>query len=408
VKPFLYDAVMADGNPPGNHFGGDGSFDGMEMLNELMRMMGSPSTGVTESARRLAHSIATDGQSEPNTDPTDRLGVEELVRVAELQLAAVTELPTVGSVTRRVEVVNRSQWADQTIADYRPIIETLSEAMTANLPFDQDTDDDPITSMMAGFGNVMGPMMLGMTMGSMIGSLARGSLGGFDLPVPRQPNAPLLVLLRNVDDFGEQWSLNPTDLRLWVCLHEVTSAAVLSVAHVRDRLTDLLLRHAAEFSPDLDRVMEQFGELNLANQPDEFDRLQSTLNNPELLLGAVRSPSQDALQPELTALVAAVTGYVDWVMDTIGSNLISSYPMMTEALRRQRVEANAGDRFIERILGLELDAAQYDRGAAFAAGVVERAGRSGLHRLFEDAANLPTPAEVDAPGLWLARIDLPS
>ena len=142
--------------------------------------------------------------------------------------------------------------------------------------------------------------------------------------------------------------------------------------------------------------------------PEALADIQNSLSNPELVLGAVRSPAQEAIQPELTALVAAMTGYIDWVMDSIGESLIGSYGMVTEALRRRRVEADASDRFVERILGLELDAEQYDRGTAFASGVVERAGAEGLRRLFDDPAHLPTPNEVDAPGLWLARIDLPS
>ena len=50
-----------------------------------------------------------------------------------------------------------------------------------------------------------------------------------------------------------------------------------------------------------------------------------------------------------------------------------------------------------------------DRGARvlLVAGVVERAGKRGLERLWRGERELPTPAEVDAPGLWLARIDLP-
>jgi uncharacterized protein (DUF2342 family) len=47
-----------------------------------------------------------------------------------------------------------------------------------------------------------------------------------------------------------------------------------------------------------------------------------------------------------------------------------------------------------------------DRGAAFIEGVVERAGEEALIRLWADERDLPTPAEVDAPGLWLARIGL--
>ena len=75
--------------------------------------------------------------------------------------------------------------------------------------------------------------------------------------------------------------------------------------------------------------------------------------------------------------MAAIAGYVDHTMDHIGSDLIGSYDRLAEALRRHRVEASASDRFVERLLGLELDQAQYERGAAFASGVVERAGPTG-------------------------------
>jgi uncharacterized protein (DUF2342 family) len=50
--------------------------------------------------------------------------------------------------------------------------------------------------------------------------------------------------------------------------------------------------------------------------------------------------------------------------------------------------------------------AEVDRGATFIDGVVERAGEDALTRLWADERDLPTPAEVDAPGLWLARIGL--
>jgi len=94
-------------------------------------------------------------------------------------------------------------------------------------------------------------------------------------------------------------------------------------------------------------------------------------------------------------------------MDTVGETLISSYGMLTEALRRRRVEAGEGDRFVEHLLGLHVGQPQYDRGESFVRGVVERAGPDALSRLWVSERELPTPNEIDAPGLWLARIDLP-
>ena len=37
--------------------------------------------------------------------------------------------------------------------------------------------------------------------------------------------------------------------------------------------------------------------------------------------------------------------------------------------------------------------------------VVERAGLEGAHRLWLSPRELPTPAELDAPGLYLARLE---
>ncbi len=394
---------MSDGLPPQDPFGE------IPFIGELMKMMqGQRGTGGGDAARQLAHTIANDGIAESNIEPADRIAVEGLVRVAELQIAAATDLPVAQRGPLRVEIGNRSQWADRTIEDYRPLFETLSESMAGTLPTADDLPaDDPMAAMMSSLSQMLAPMMLSMTTGSMVGHLARRAMGGFDLPVPRPVDAPMLILVRNVDEFADNWSLDRADVRLWVCLHEVAHQTVLSVPHVRDRLTDLLQRHASAFETNPDQLGEQFGGLDLSAGPEALAELQSSLNNPEFILGAVRSSTQDALQPELTALVAAITGFVDSIMDHVGSTLIGSYDMLSEALRRRRVQADASDRFVERILGLELDAAQYKRGADFAAGVVERAGADGLSRLFAKAENLPTPAEVDAPGLWLARIDLP-
>ena len=62
--------------------------------------------------------------------------------------------------------------------------------------------------------------------------------------------------------------------------------------------------------------------------------------------------------------------------------------------------------FVERLLGLHLTRQQVERGRAFVDGVSERAGQAGVNQLLDRPGSLPTPAEMDAPGLWLARLEL--
>jgi len=373
-----------------------------------------------DAARQLAASIATDGQSEPNIDPLDRIKLEQLARVAELQVANVSGLTT-SPTGRGITVVpaNRSQWIQQSLAGYRPLLEALASSLSGGMaagmaagmsgagdPDDEYSDDDPMAKMLGGIMQAFTPVMLGMTAGSMLGHLARRSFGQYDLPIPRPPGDELTIVLANLDEFGREWSLPEDDLRLWVCVHEVARHAVLSLPHVRARLESLLNEYVNGFEPDSGTLESKLGELDVSDLSG-LENMQQLLGDPEVLLGAIQSPAQRALLPRLEALVAVIVGYVDHLMDDIGQGLIGSYDMVTEAMRRRRVTADPSDRFVERLLGLELTQAQYERGSAFIDGIVDRAGREALDRLWASERELPTPAEVDAPGLWLARIDLP-
>lgn len=394
------------GDAPGS--GGFGGFGQIPVIGDLMRMLQGATPGASQ-IREVGRAIACGGTSEPNIDPSSRMSIEQLVRVAELRVVDATGLqPSRGSVLR-VEVVNRAGWSDRTVSDYGHLFSALKTSLAASMePGLDDESDDPVTAMMAGITRMVGPSLLALTTGAMVGRLAQYALGGYVLPVPRPVGKPMLIALPNVDDFGQQWSLDPDDLRLWVCLHEAVYCAVFGVDHIREAVTDALLRHASAFESSPRRIEELLSDFDpVSSGPEAFADLQSKLGSPDALLGAVRSPAQEALLPQMTALLAAITGYVDHTMDRIGADLIGSYDRLSEALRRHRVEASASDRFVERLLGLELDQTQYERGAAFATGVVERAGIEGLQRLFTHPDNRPTPAEVDAPGLWLARIDLP-
>lgn len=395
---------------------GDDPFDGGNLFGALGGVFGdlarlSQQQGPLnwEAARHLTLSLLTGDGSEPNVDPVARMAYEELGRVAELHVGRATGLSSSWTGRPvRIEAVTRIQWAMRTLDDYRPLFETLAAGLAAPVPGSGTDAFDPADPLgfMAPLLQMVGPMMLGMTAGSMIGNLAGRSFGAYDLPVPRPPSDALPVVMANVDAFGQEWSLPTDDLRLWVCLHEVAHHAVLGVSHLRARLQGLLDEYLGGFQHDTGGLERRLGEIELGD-PTGLAHLQELFGDPEVLLGAIRSDAQRALLPQIEALVCLVVGVVDHTMDEVGSKLVSRYDQVTEALRRRRVEASPADRFVERLLGMELDQARYDRGATFVAGVVERAGPEGLSRLWVSERELPTPAELDAPGLWLARIDLP-
>jgi len=372
------------------------------MFGDLARLFSRQGPVNWDVARQTAGWLATDGQTEPNVDPLERIRLEELVRVADLQVSAATGLDTsIAGGILSILPVSRGDWALHSLEAYRPFLERLAASLST--AGDDDDPADATTQLLGDLGKMLGPVLLGMQSGFMLGHLARRALGQYDLPLPRLPADQLLVVPANLDAFAEEWSLVPDDFRLWVCLQEVTHHAVLGRPHVRARLEHLINEYVSRFEVDPEALEASLGNLD----PTDAAGLQAVLGNPETLLGAMRSPGQQETLTRIETLTAVIEGYVDHVMDTTGRGLISTYSQLAEALRRRRVEATDGERFAARLLGLELGRGQYEKGAAFVRGVVERAGDEGLSRLWMTERELPTPAELDAPGLWLARIDLP-
>ncbi len=139
----------------------------------------------------------------------------------------------------------------------------------------------------------------------------------------------------------------------------------------------------------------------------DLESLQGMFGDPEALLGDLLTPESRRTSDQLTALAVVVDAYADHIATVVGAKLVGAHSQLAEAWYRRRTERGKGEEAAGALFGLDLEQAQVDRGRAFVAGVIERAGEDGLARLWEPVRNLPTPAEVDAPGLWLERIDLP-
>jgi putative hydrolase len=373
-------------------------FAGLPMFGDLAKALGGQGPLNWDAARQFAQLAATGGEHEPNVDPTVRLQYGELARIAALHVGDVTGhdggFPETTTVTR-------GQWAQTTLEAYRPLFTELATSLGAT-PGEADAGD-PLTQMMAGLNRLMAPAMLGMAVGSMVGQLAQRAFGEHDLPIPRERHS-IAIVARNVDDVASAAGLPVDQLRLWVLAHEMAGHVAFAGPHLRDPLAALVRRHVGAFSPDPQAVMDKLAGLDSAAS-DPMAALSQAFGDPEVLLGAVRSPEQLALEPELDAAVATVVGYTDWVVDAVAVRIIGGDALrVAEVVRERRVQTSPDDVFVERLLGIRLGPEQVARGKAFVQGVVDRGGDEALHLLTTTPGGLPTPAEVDAPGLWLARV----
>ena len=388
-------------------------FGGIPLFGDLAKAMAGQGPLQWDVARQVAISTATNGtNTEANVDPSSRVSLEQLAPIADMHVRNYTSLSTgTDTALPNIVVTNHSTWVHHTLESYKPLFTQLAAALSnpsvdAPMPGTElDGETDQITAMMLSLNKMMAPAMMGMSIGSMIGQLSLRAFGQYDLPIPREPKNQLLLVASNVEQFANDWSIEVDDMRMWVLIHELTSHAVLSVDHVRNSINQQISKYIAAFRPNPNALMERLTTMDLGTT-DPMAMMQKFLTDPTIILGAVLSPEQERQAPVLDAMIASVIGYIDHSVDAISALVLGGGEQIAEAVRRRRVESAPHDSFVEQLLGLRLTRQQVERGHAFAAGVTERAGHDGLSQLFALEGNLPTPSELDAPGLWLARIEL--
>ena len=392
-------------------------FGGIPLFGDLAKAMSGQGPLQWDVARQVAISTATNGtNTEANVDPSSRVSLEQLAPIADMHVRNYTGLTTCtssgsGTAVPNIVVTNHSTWVHHTLESYKPLFTQLATALSnpsADAPqpgTELDSETDQITAMMLSLNKMMAPAMMGMSIGSMIGQLSLRAFGQYDLPIPREPKNQILLVASNVEQFANDWSIAVDDMRMWVLIHELTSHAVLSVDHVRDSINQQISKYIAAFRPNPNALMDRLTTMDLGTT-DPMAMMQKFLTDPTIILGAVISPEQERQAPVLDAMIASIIGYIDHSVDAMEALVLGGGKQIAEAVRRRRVESAPHDSFVEQLLGLRLTRQQVERGHAFAAGVTERAGHDGLSQLFAKAGNLPTPSELDASGLWLARIEL--
>jgi hypothetical protein len=72
---------------------GDAGNPFQSLLGDLMNMLGTNAPNQWEMTRSFALNVATGGSPEDNVDPTQRIRLEQLARVAELNVIDATGMP---------------------------------------------------------------------------------------------------------------------------------------------------------------------------------------------------------------------------------------------------------------------------------------------------------------------------
>jgi coenzyme F420 biosynthesis associated uncharacterized protein len=326
--------------------------------------------------------------------------VESLRRTAELadeHVATVTGLDAASRSASTV-VVDRADWIRANVESFQvladPIIESLLEKRSAAAP----------SALAASIGS----RAAGIEVGVLLSYLGTRVLGQFELLGPPRTagdaSAPgrLTLVAPNIVATERTLDVDPADFRLWVCLHEVTHRTQFAAApwlhgHVQSELREFLLASDLDAGAVLARLRQAVTGLTGAV------RGQNDLS----LIEMIQTPAQRAILDRLTGLMSLLEGHADVVMDLVGPSVVPTVTTLRERFDQRRRDANPVQRFVRRVLGIEMKMKQYAEGASFVRAVLGEVGMTGLNRVWESAQQLPTGAEIREPKLWLERVGLP-
>ena len=382
------------GVPPGD------VWNDVPLFREIQRVLMSSSGPVNwELARQVGIASASWGTEDPAPSEEDRRGFDEAVRVAELQVAGFTGLEAPSDIPR-VEAVRRGQWVQANIEGLRALLEPAAAKIGDAIATAQR--DAVPEQAQAGVAQMLGqvsPLLLGAQVGTVLGTLAQQVLGQYDIAVPRPDDSgALLFVVPNIARFEKEWSLDPTDFRTWIAIHEVTHRFEFARPWALTRFRELIDDFTSTLTLDVGELQQRLASLD----PSNPESMQEMLAGEDSMFGAVMDDEQRLKLRRVQAFMTAAEGYGDHVMHALGAQMLPSYARIDEAMRRYR-ETEQVDPVFERLLGIEVKREQYRLGRAFCDTVVELTDEATLARMWDSAEALPSMPELEEPRLWLAR-----
>lgn len=254
-----------------------------------------------------------------------------------------------------------------------------------------------------GSGNLIVGKPAGLQAGAMLAYLSSAILGQYD-PFTGE-HGTLLLVTPNIVSVERSLRLNPTDFRLWVCLHEVTHRVQFSsspwLAEYMKESVETLGATVDESMTDV--VGRLAAELRSRKEPDSSDGATAG-GIIGLLRASQAEPQRDALD-RMLVLGTLLEGHADHVMDAVGPAVVPSVATIRAAFdkRRQR-KSNPVQRIIKMLLGMDAKMAQYVRGKAFVDAVVLKVGMEQFNTIWAGPETLPLLDEIDNPDAWVKRV----
>lgn len=304
-----------------------------------------------------------------------------------------------------VLVVDRAGWATAAVGGFREMLDpSLRAAIGPKFP-----QGLPLSLRLGGYG-------VGAELGALVAFLSGHVLGQYD-PFSTSPTAPggrLLLVAPNIVHTERKLQVDTSDFRLWVALHEQThrvqfAAAPWLRAHLVAQIAELTSGLAGTQTPLGERLKRLSGGVRsdqdaAVSPPASGVGQQDPLPEGMGLLELVAGPQERAALSRVTAVMSLLEGHANVVMDGVDASVIPTVKTIRQRFETRGNDRSALQRLVMRVIGMAAKARQYEDGARFVRAGVDALGMQGFNVVWEDAAHLPSEAELHAPQEWIERM----
>jgi coenzyme F420 biosynthesis associated uncharacterized protein len=352
-----------------------------------VRMTTSPSPDLTLGATVDWQFAATVGSrlarpGPPSSDYTRRQAIDELTALAakaEPPVRDVTGLVTEGLVPA-ARIVDRAEW-----------VRAAAESMRV-----MTNGTDKPRGFFTG-------RLTGAQTGAVLAFVASGILGQYD-PFATAEQGCLLLVYPNVIAVERQLRVEPSDFRLWVCLHEVTHRVQFTANRwLSGYMSESLGLLTQESGEDVGQVVSRLADF--VRSRGDRGSADGSDSGILALVRAVQSEPQRKALDQLLVLGTLLEGHADHVMDAVGPIVVPSVATIRRRFdeRRHRKQPPL-QRLLRALLGLDAKLSQYTRGKAFVDHVVGRVGMQRFNTVWSGPETLPLPEEIEHPQRWIDRV----
>lgn len=332
------------------------------------------------------------GEPEP-IDPTLAEEYQSLEIAASLRLNDVPGL-TMPSADP-LHPVDRVTWSTENEQSYRYLIEPLAGKMDG-----LGGGDVSALGPMGAFIGQMGPAMLGMQAGSLVGFLSQNAMGQFDVGMPALDHDRRYLIVPNVEAFAGAHRFDHQQVRMWAVANEIAHHAILEVPGLRAHILSIVGTFYDSLSYDTSGLQEMMSDLQ---DPTQLQKLLGEGDSVPALFGTIVDP---AALDEVRALFAFIEGYGQHLANKAVADLLPEAPRITAAAADRRSETAEASQALQQLTGLALDRSDATAAADLCAQIEERYGPETVGEMLHDHSKLPTVPELRDVVGWIARTQL--